>query len=155
LEERSLKFKVEGFNDVYLEMEPFFKAHYEELATLKEHIRAPEPDWLLYANLEMAGKLHTVTAREAGALVGYYIGIVTHHPHYKSVIFASADIYYLAPEYRKAQNGVLFLQFIEKSLKEAGAHMMVMGTKLQKDLSLIYEAMRYTETDRVFRKWLD
>ena len=149
-----MQFRVEEFSGVYLEIEPFFEAHYNELATLKDKIPKVDPDYKLYADLESRGQLHIVTAREAGVLVGYFGGCLTAHPHYKSVFMCSADLYYLAPEYRKAQNGILFLQFIEASVKERGVQLLVMGTKMSKDLGLLYEHRGYTETDRVFRKWL-
>jgi GNAT superfamily N-acetyltransferase len=149
-----LKFRVEEFNDVFKEIEPFFQAHYDELATLKDKMPKVDPDLALFANLEAAGRWHVVTAREAGALVGYFWGVLMPHPHYKYVSMCSADAYYLAPDYRKAQNGILFIQFIEQSLKERGVQLLVMGTKMQRDLGVLYEMLHFTETDRVFRKWL-
>ncbi len=149
-----MHFQIEEFSGVYLELEPFFEAHYNELATLKDKIPKVEPAYGLYAKLEAAGSLHVATAREAGALVGYYVGVVTPHPHYKSVLLASADLYYLAPDYRKAQNGITFLQFIEASLKERGVQMTVMGTKMSKDLGALYEHLGYQPTDVVWRKWI-
>jgi hypothetical protein len=134
--------------------ETFSKVHYDELATMKAHIPRVDYDFDLYRLLDSAGKLHLVTARFGNTLAGYFLGIVTGHPHYKSTLTASADLYYLAPEYRKWHNGLLFLQFIENSLKERGAQLLVVGTKLSRDLGKVYEFLGYEETDRVFRKWI-
>jgi hypothetical protein len=109
---------------------------------------------VFYAKLETAGHLHVVTARNEGKLVGYYVGVILAQPHYKNVICASADLYYLAPEYRVAQNGVLFILFIQQSLKERGVQWIIMGTKMDKNLGELYEAMGYKKTDEVWRKWL-
>jgi GNAT superfamily N-acetyltransferase len=149
-----LRFQVEHLSGIYLEMQPFFKAHYDELAIFKDKIAEVEPDWDLYASLEEGKHLHVVTARESGKLVGYFIGCVMPHPHYKSISMCSADLYYLDPDCRKAQNGIRFLQFIEYSVRERGIQLLTMGTKMHKDLGALYEALHFTETDRVFRKWL-
>lgn len=149
-----MRFTTEQFTDIYPEIEPFFQAHYDELATLKDKIPKVDPNYKLYATLEASECLHVVTARQCGALVGYFVGVVTPHPHYQQVLTCSADLYYLAPEYRKAQNGILFLQHIEKSVRERGVQLLVMGTKMQKDLGRLYEHLGYTETDRVFRKYV-
>jgi hypothetical protein len=150
----STSFQVERLADVRGEWERYFPAHYEELATLKQHITQVDPDWGMYERLDAAGILHIVTVRDGGALVGYYMGAVLPQPHYKSVVFASADVYYLDPAYRKGFTGIKFLKFIEESLRARGVQMIVMGTKLSKDLGKLYEALGYVETDRVFRKWL-
>ena len=154
LKKCSLQFQVEELKDVFNEMKPYFKAHYDELATFKDKIPKVDVDGLFYARLESAGCLHVVTARDEARLVGYYVGAVLPQPHYKNIICASADLYYLAPEYRKAQNGVMFLLFIQDSLKERGVQWVIMGTKMNKDLGELYRALGYEKTDEVWRKWL-
>lgn len=149
-----LRFQVEKFIDVFPEMAPMFEAQFDELATLKQHIRKIDPDLELYAHLEATNKLHVVIARENNELAGYFVGVVTPHPHYKSTLMCSADLYYMSLQHRKAQNGILFIQAIERSLKARGVQLMVMGTKLSKNLGFIYDHLGYKETDHVWRKWI-
>jgi hypothetical protein len=148
-------FQVEHFSDAIAEMRPHFNAHYSELAVFRDKIPAPDPDYALYEAMEAAGKLHVVTVRNRSKLIGYYVGIVMPQPHYKTTLYAMADLYWLHPDYRKGATGIEFIGFIESSLKERGVQVTVMGTKLSKDLGRLYEGLGYTETDRVYRKQLE
>jgi hypothetical protein len=150
----SISFQVERFSDVIGEMREYFTAHYQELATFKDKISEVNPDYALYEAMDAAGKLHVVTARSEDKLVGYYVGVVMPQPHYKTTLYAMADLYWLRPDFRKGATGIEFLLFIEGSLKERGVQVTVMGTKMSKDLGKLYEHLGYTETDRVFRKGL-
>jgi hypothetical protein len=150
----SISFEVERFSDVIGEMREYFTAHYQELATFKDKISEVNPDYALYEAMDAAGKLHLVTARDEGKLVGYYVGVVMPQPHYKTTLAAMADLYWLHPDYRKGFTGVDFLRFIESSLKERGVQVTVMGTKLSKDLGRLYEHLGYQPTDTVWRKWI-
>jgi len=149
-----LEFSTEPLSNIRHEVFQHLRAHYEELATFKDKITRIEPDWEMFLRLEMTDKLHTVTARDDGKLVGYYVGAIIDHPHYRSVKMASADLYYLVPDYRVGRTGILFVQFIEESLKQRGVQLTVMGTKLSKDLGALYKALGYSETDVVWRKWI-
>jgi GNAT superfamily N-acetyltransferase len=135
-------------------MEPLFRAHYEELATLKEKFHL---GWnrKMYEQLDDAGSLIMLTCRSEGNLVGYYLGILMQHPHYSGTKVAFVDVFYLRPEFRKGTNGLEFMIAIEHECRARGAQVATMSTKLHKDVGMVLESLGWRETDRVYRKALD
>ena len=65
------------------------------------------PDWDTYLAYERAGSVIAWTARtiESKTLVGYVIWLTTRGLHSVETIFASADLVYLAPEWREGMTG--------------------------------------------------
>ena len=70
------------------------------------------PDWDTYLAYERAGSCNAWTARtiESKVLVGYVIWITTRGLHSVDTIFASADLVYLAPEWRDGMTGYKLLK---------------------------------------------
>jgi hypothetical protein len=70
------------------------------------------PDWDTYLAYERAGSCVAWTARtiESRVLVGYVIWITTRGLHSVETIFASADLVYLAPEWREGLTGYKLLK---------------------------------------------
>ena len=150
-----LKFSVEKFRDSIEETQPFFEAHFEELAVNKDVTGAVNFNRAMYQKLEDMGMLLVVNARNTdGKLVGYYWGHIQSHPHYQHVLMGYVDIFYLAPQYRVGVNGIEFLQAIEKALRNRSVQIATMSTKLHKDAAAALEFLKWQETDRVFRKVL-
>lgn len=71
-----------------------------------------DPDWDTYFAYDRAGSCAVWTARtiEGRALVGYIIWLTTRGLHCVSTIFASADLVYLAPEWREGMTGYKLLK---------------------------------------------
>ena len=98
-------FQVEKFEDCWQEMAPYWPLHWEELALDKERIK-PNADIERYISLSQNGILQVVTAREDGKLIGYHFSIIGTHLHYKHVLMANTDMYWLHPYHRKGNTGL-------------------------------------------------
>lgn len=148
-----ITFHVESWSDVWREMEPHWKGHWEEVAMNRDTILL-DPDIEAYNAMERVGGLHIVVAREAGALVGYHISLVRPHLHYRNDLHAFTDLYYIAKSHRKGSAGVRLFKEVERTLKARGVVKMFTGTKLSLDMSRIFEYLGWTETERLFTKYI-
>jgi len=149
-----ITYQMEKMATAIPEMLGIFPEHWEEIALNKETIKL-DISLEEYQNLEDSGKLHLVTVRDDGKLVGYYVGFVTFHMHYKSTLMGFTDIYYLQKEYRKGFTGVKLFKFVEKSMKDRGVKVMSAGMKLHHDNGKLFEFLGWKEIERTYQKVLE
>ena len=128
------------------------KQHWEEIAIDRETIElALNED--SYSKMENEGILHVLAFRVDGHLAGYYIAFLLPHIHYKNAgLMAFTDIYYIAPQHRRAANGIMLFREAERTLKERGVVKAYCSTKVHKDNSRILEFLGWNLTDKVFTK---
>jgi hypothetical protein len=112
----TVTFQVEGITDLRHEAMPLLLKHWEEIALNKEVVRL-DPDWDGYERLHNLGMLHVTTARADGALVGYASYLLAPNLHYRTMLVAEGDIFYLAIEQRKGTTGIRLLAEAERHLK--------------------------------------
>ena len=128
--------------------------HWEEIALDKDHVPL-DVDMERYAELDAAGQLHIVTARDDDErLQGYVLYVTMPHLHYKSTLHAFMDVLYLAPMHRKGLAGYRLLTWAESTLRARGVRKVFMGGKMHYDLAPIYARLGYTEIERHFSKML-
>jgi hypothetical protein len=142
-------FQREARVDCLLELKQLFPLHYEEIALFRDRIKL-NPLWSGYEQIDLAGKLHIFTAREGAQLVGYHISTLMPHPHYADHLMLFTDIFFMKQESRKGLAGLRFLQAIKNYAKSVGAEHLVMGTKLHKDLAILFERLGGVPTDMLF-----
>jgi GNAT superfamily N-acetyltransferase len=132
-----------------------FPEHFDELAVHKEQIPLGMDD-SLYQHIEDLGRLHVLTAREAGELVGYYVAIVIpNHPHNKDAgPCSTTDMFYMARAHRKGGSGAKLLMMAEKTLRERGVTKASISVKLHQNHGPLLEALGWEHTDLVFQKVL-
>jgi hypothetical protein len=71
----SITYQVEKPSVVLPEMVPFFAAHWQEIAMNRDRVPL-DVDYDKYLALGEAGRLHVVTVREDGKLVGYHVSFI-------------------------------------------------------------------------------
>lgn len=149
-----LSFQVERFADVLPEVKPLLPRHWEELALDKESVPL-DPNWQRYAELDGAGAISLVTARENGRLVGYCYMILSPGLHYRTCFEARMDIFWLSPEVRgHAMPGVRLFRAVEKELKRRGVQRVYFGSKLHKDVGRLFERLGYRPVETWYSKML-
>lgn len=146
-------YQVESFEECKDEFEPFVMIHWGELGLTKEDVPI-DFDWERFFEQERKGKLHTVTVRKDGKLVGYHIAFLGSHPHYKSTLHAMTDLYYLLPELRQGRTGLKLFKFAEEKLKELGVVKIYTGCKVILDHTRLFEYLGYEFSDKQFIKIL-
>jgi hypothetical protein len=97
----------ELLSDCLAEIEPILEEHWLELARNK-NIISLDPDFPKYLALEKAGIYRLYVVRDkSGEMAGYAGFIVGSHLHYKTDIWALADLFFVRPKFRsKRQLGL-------------------------------------------------
>ena len=146
-----IEFEIAPYSVLREEIKPLIIDHWQEIALDKETVKL-DPDWDEYDRLAEAGQLHLLTARENGVLVGYYVGIVKPHLHYKNSLMAFNDVLYIKPTHRQGMTGVRLFKEIERTLKERGVEKMFMNTKEHHNFGVILERLGYRKTETIYTK---
>lgn len=133
------------------EVKPLLPRHYAELALDQEHVPL-DPDYDEYLRLDSMGRILLVTVREAGVLVGYFVGFVGRALHYQSLMQLTLDIFWIAPEHRGKMGGVKLFKAVEAEATRRGVGRMFVGSKCHKDASFLFERLGYTEVERYYSK---
>ena len=149
----ALEFKQEFINNVKPEIINLINLHWDEIALNKDVIKL-NPDWNTYYDLEDNNKLKIFTARFNNALIGYFIVIISVHLHYKDHLFATNDILYMHPDYRKGFAGIKLIKYAEQCIKEDGISVMTINVKEHKSFGVILERLDYTPVETVYSKAL-
>lgn len=149
-----LTFQTERLSDVRDEAAPLLRRHWEEIALDREMVLL-DPNWDAYARIEAAGLMHITTARdEAGALVGYSAYFVMPNLHYRSLMVAETDIFWLAPEHRRGTAGLRLIRAAEAELKALGVNKIVSKVKIHFDTGPLFERLGYRAIERIYAKTL-
>lgn len=153
MEKQMITYQIEKWNSVQPEIEPYAVAHFLETESHLEEIPM-DMDWEKLKGLDDLGMLHTVTVRDNGKLVGYFVSLISTHFHYKSTLHAMVYLYYLRPENRGNYVGIKMFQFAEEKLKEIGIQKILSGTKVHLNFSSLFERLGYKNTELIFEKIL-
>lgn len=146
-----ITYQVESFMGIWAELEPFVEPHHAELGL--DRIDVPvDMDLASYKKHEDEGRLHLVTVRDDGVLVGYYTAIITSMLHYQSTLHAVVDLYYLKPSHRSAKIGLGLFQYAEMRFAELGVVKIVTGSKLHLHHEKLFLGLGYKPTEVIYTK---
>lgn len=148
-------FHIERFADVYTEMYPLLEAHYDELSQHKEKGFPLAPQAEIYQQRDNSGNLLMVIAREAGEIVGYFVGVVAPALHYRSCLTCSPDIFYVKPDRRRDGTAAGMFAFVEAELRRRGVKAWMVGSKVAHDVTKLFEFMGMEPFEVTYVKWLD
>jgi N-acetylglutamate synthase-like GNAT family acetyltransferase len=149
-----MTFSREGLMENRAELEPIFRAHWQDVTPDFEGICLGF-DWLTYAELENMGAVHFIVAREDKKIVGYQMCIIRPHIHSKDSVVASTTFFFMLPEHRKGWSGVNLFRATEASLKSIGVKNLYVGCKKDKNLSSLFLRIGYHEVERTFCRTLE
>lgn len=148
-----LTYQVESWSKVLPEMMGLWPAHWEESADDKDKI-ALDPDLDQYAELERSGKLHVITARKSGELVGYYVWIVGTLRHYRTVTAGLGDLYWLRKDCRKGFAGIRLFLESEKLLKSLGVKKLFSVARARNGIERIFDWLGWMKLETVYCKYI-
>ena len=131
--------------------------HYREVG-LNQHLAPLDPDWDTYGNLERNGQCHVLTARADGKLIGYSCYLLLRNLHYQSVLCATADVFFIHPDFRKGAVGFTLFVKSEQMLRELRVARVDSRVKLHNGLDAaprkILERLGYKPIELNFSKML-
>jgi hypothetical protein len=96
----TLTYQRESFVACWPELAPLVRAHHAERSETTPLLPL-EVDDVLYAALEVQGRLVLVTLRGEAGLLGYTLSLLMPHLHSRDRLCVVLDTYYVAPAYRK------------------------------------------------------
>lgn len=144
---------VESFRENLAELQELLPLHYRELALNQDKVPL-DPQYPVYLSREDEGGLLMVALREAGRLVGYFIGFIAPGLHYQTCLTLTMDIFYVHPDYRCRMGGPRLFRAVEVEARRRGVQRMFVGSKCHADASRLFEALKYTEVERYYSKWI-
>ena len=145
--------QVEPFPPFLEEVKPILPILWEELALHKEKVPL-DPQYNVYLERDAQGGVISVTAREDGKLIGYFVGFIAPGLHYQTCLTCTMDIFYVHPDHRGGGTGYHLFKSAEKELKRRGVQRLFVGSKLHKDASWLFEKLGYEEVERYYSAWL-
>lgn len=147
-----IAFAFEPFERAFPEAQALFAEHFDEIAEHKDVFGAPDPDLDFYRALERGGALRVITARDRGRLVGYFVFALARRKHYRTVMGAVEDLYFLAPEYRKGLTGFRFLRYCAQAMAETSAQVISMRTKINHNHGAMLERLGFRPIEIIYEK---
>lgn len=144
---------VESFEERLAELQVLLPLHYRELALNQDKVPL-SPQYHIYVDRERAGQLLFVTLRDAGELVGYFIGFIAPGLHYSTCLTCTMDIFYVHPARRSGSAGVRMFRFVETELKRRGVQRWFMGSKVHADASALFKRIGAAPVETYYSKWI-
>lgn len=144
---------VEPFMAGVEELKPLLPGHWEELGIYRDRMPL-DPNWETYRNIEAAGQLIYVAARNSGALIGYFIGVITPGLHYRTTLTCKMDIAYILPEHRGSAGSVLFTA-VKAELIRRGVKCWWVGSKDHHPIEGFYRSLGFEQQETHFAMWLE
>jgi hypothetical protein len=144
---------VESFEERLAELQALLPLHYRELALNQDKVPL-QPQYHVYIERERAGGLLFVTLRDAGELVGYFIGFIAPGLHYETCLTCTMDIFYVRTDKRAGSAGVRMFRFVEGELRRRGVQRWFMGSKIHADASALFKRIGAAPVETYYSKWL-
>lgn len=146
--------QLESFEERLEELKVLLPLHYQELAMDQDRVPL-SPSYNVYIGHERDGQLIFMTLREAGKLVGYFIGFISSGLHYNTCLDCRMDIFYVHPSIRgTALPGLKLFRAVEKELKRRGVQRWYVGAKLKHDASPLFKRLGFKPIEVYHSKWI-
>lgn len=148
-----ITFHIESFRESLPEFKALLPAHWEELALNRDKVPL-QPMWRVYLEREAVGELLFVAARDAGQIVGYFIGFIAPGLHYETCLTCTMDIFFIRKDKRTGSAGVRLFRFVEQELRRRGVQRWFVGSKVHADASALFERLKFSRVEVYYSKWL-
>jgi GNAT superfamily N-acetyltransferase len=148
-----ITYQRESMVACFNELREIFEVHYIEIAENQDVIPL-DPDWDRYADLDASDILLFITARKDTKLIGYFIGFITPHLHYKSTVVCATDIYYIQKDYRRTGCGSRLIELAIEMARDAGVVRFVMSAKVAHNLGTLLVRLGFTEFEHSYSRIL-
>lgn len=144
---------IESFEERLQELQVLLPEHYKELALNQDEVPL-DPQYDVYIEREREGGLLFVVLRDAGELVGYFIGFIAPGLHYQTCLTCTMDIFYVRKDKRTGSAGIRLFRAVEHELKRRGVQRWFMGSKVHADASALFKRIGAAPVETYYSKWL-
>lgn len=147
--------QVEPYAACLPELVAIYPGHWEEIALDRDKPEAAlDPMWEVYAQRDADGQLLLVTLREAGELLGYFLGFKAPGLHYRRCLTYHSDIFYVVPKARRRFGGKRLLRAVIAECRRHGVKRMFVGEKLHKPSGRLFKAMGFEPVEMIHSLWI-
>lgn len=144
---------VENFTSIMEEIKPLLSIHWDKLALNKDKVPL-DPQYEIYGKREADGQSLCITLRDAGRLVGYWVGFIAPGLHYKTCLTHTLDIWNLLPGYEDGRCALILMRAVEREIKRRGVNRSFIGEKLHRPTGKLFEAFGYVPVETYYSKWI-
>lgn len=144
----------EEFAPFLEEVKPLLPAHYSELALNQDRVPL-SPQFDEYLRRDSLGMVMAVTVRDAGELVGYFVGFIAPGLHYSTCLTLHLDIFWIRPDHRGQKGGFLLFKAVEAEAKRRGVQRLFVGSKTHLPADFLFEKLGYTKVETVWSAMLE
>lgn len=141
-----LTYQTELLSNIMDEVKSLILHHWRDVSDGSEG--EPDPQWDTMLKLEEQGIWKTITARDEGKLVGYIMFIVAPHLHYRKILVAHDDAFFMLRDYRKGHNGIKLFQYAEQYLREIGVNRITYHEKTRAPLGKFLAYLGFRNVER-------
>ena len=145
--------QVENLERGLDELKLLLPLHYRELA-LDQDLVPLDPDYDEYIAQDRAGHVCYVTLRDAGALIGYFVGFVRPGLHYQTCMTCIQDIFYVVQDSRGQKGGQTLFAEVERELKRRGVMRWIVNSKCHFDASWMFERLGFDKIETIYSKMI-
>jgi L-amino acid N-acyltransferase YncA len=145
--------QVEPYADCINELRALYPSHWEELALNKDKVPL-DPMYEIYDAKDAEGQVMVVTLRRAGELVGYFVGFVGPGLHYRTCLTLTMDMFWTHPSIRGGTAGLRLFRTVLKEARRRGVQRVFAGSKLHKDASRLFKAMKFEPVETFYSMWI-
>jgi GNAT superfamily N-acetyltransferase len=136
------------------EMKPMLPDHYAELALNQDRVPL-SPQYHVYDERDALGMVMAIALRDAGELVGYFIGFIAPGLHYSTCLTLQLDIFWIHPDHRGQKGGFMLFKAVEAEAKRRGVQRLFVGSKTHLPADFLFEKLGYTKVETVWSAMLE
>ncbi len=145
--------QCENFADVLEEWKLILPEHWEELALNKDKVPL-DMQYEAYHTMDALGQLFFASVRDAGELIGYFVGVISPELHYKNCLSCNMDILYVRASHRKKWGGSKLISFVKKELKRRGVKRLFGASKEHFDIGPLFVRHGAILAEKTYLFWL-
>lgn len=145
--------QTEGLTENIEELKRFFHGHWSELAEDRDKVQL-NPQYDIYLRRDALGEVVFVSLREAGAIIGYFVGFISPALHYKDCLTCLGDIFYIEPGRRGLGGGMKLFAEVKAELKRRGVQRWRAGHKIKHDASPLFRRMGFEPVETIYSMWI-
>jgi len=145
----SLTVQLESFIQCFAEVSPLFEAHWKK--TL--HTEKLLPQYHLYFEKELQGRLFYLTLRDNRKLAGYWIAFLSPGHHNASKVVAMCDSWNLCDGYESGAAPLILFRGVDREYRRLGVDRSVAGHRAATpEVARLFAAFKYTPADIMYAK---
>jgi GNAT superfamily N-acetyltransferase len=124
--------------------------HGDEFTYNKDIKGDVNPNFDLASILDQHDRIRVVTIRDNNKLIGYFVFTLQPMAHYRNILMAAEDTFYLLPEYRGKSFGYRFLKYAVDEMKKTGAKVLKVANKVKADYRSLWERLGFEQEEIIY-----